>query len=141
LRKQLAEEFRDQLTVGVPTNQDEITLRCLADQIKYGKVVVKLFLLHQLHAKLYLLFRQDPINPIVSYLGSSNLTLSGLSSQGELNEDVLDADAGEKLANWFEERWNDRFCIDISNELIDIIGQSLAREELIPPYYIYLKMA
>ena len=141
LRKQLAEEFRDQLTVGAPTNQDEITLRCLADQIRSGKLVVKLFLRHPLHAKLYLLFRQDPVNPIVAYLGSSNLTLSGLSKQGELNVDVLDADAGEKLARWFEDRWKDRFCVDISNELIDIVGQSWAREDLIPPYYIYLKMA
>ncbi len=141
LRKRLAVEFRDQLTVGAPTNQDEITLRCLADQIRSGKVVVKLYLRHPLHAKLYLLFRQDPINPIVAYLGSSNLTLSGLSSQGELNVDVLDVDAGNKLSAWFEDRWNDRFCVDISNELIEIIGQSWAREDLIPPYYIYLKMA
>ena len=36
-------------------------------------MVVKLFLRHSLHAKLYLLFRADPINPITGYLGSSNL--------------------------------------------------------------------
>ena len=36
-------------------------LRRLAAQIATGKVVVKLFLRHPLHAKLYLLFRQDPI--------------------------------------------------------------------------------
>jgi hypothetical protein len=30
LTKRLAEEFRDQLTIGVPTNQDEETLRRLA---------------------------------------------------------------------------------------------------------------
>jgi PLD-like domain len=90
LKKKLAEEFRDQLTFGVPTNQDEAGLRRLAAQLKTGKLVVKLFLRHQLHAKLYLLFRADKINPIVGYLGSSNLTFSGLSNQGELNIDVLD---------------------------------------------------
>ena len=98
LKKKLAEEFRDQLTFGVPTNEDEAGLRRLAAQLKAGKLVVKLFLRHQLHAKLYLLFRPDKINPIVGYLGSSNLTLSGLSNQGELNIDVLDGDATEKLA-------------------------------------------
>ena len=55
--------------------------------------MVKLFLQHPLHAKLYLLFRSDPVNPTVGYLGSSNLTQSGLSLQGELNVDVLDDDA------------------------------------------------
>src|SRR6266540_653623 len=141
LKKKLAEEFRHQLTFGVPTNEDEAGLRRLAAQLKAGKVVVKLFLRHTLHAKLYLIFRSDKINPIVGYLGSSNLTLSGLSHQGELNVDVLDGDATEKLARWFEDRWNDKWCLDISAELIDIIEQSWARDEIIPPYHIYIKIA
>jgi len=141
LKKRLAEEFRDQLTVGIPTNQDEIGLRKLATQIRTKKVVVKLFLRHPLHAKLYLLFRPDPVNPITGYLGSSNLTFSGLSLQGELNVDLLDHDACTKLSKWFEDRWNDHWCIDISNELVKIIGESWAREEPIPPYHIYIKMA
>jgi len=88
----LAQEFRQQLTIGAPTNEDEEGLRRLANQIRAKKVVVRLFLRHALHAKLYLLFRPDPINPIVAYLGSSNLTLAGLVGPGELNIDVLDHD-------------------------------------------------
>lgn len=68
----------------------------------------------------------------MGYLGSSNLTLSGLSRQGELNVDVLDHDACENLAHWFEDRWNDRWCIDISDELVEILDESWAREHLIP---------
>ncbi|HWO43128.1 MAG TPA: helicase-related protein [Candidatus Eisenbacteria bacterium] len=141
LKKKLAEEFREQLAIGVPTNQDELGLRRLAAQIRAKKLVVKLFLRYPLHAKLYLLFRPDPINPIVGYLGSSNLTFSGLAKQGELNVDVLDHDAGKKLAQWFEDRWNDRWCIDISEDLAQIIEQSWAREDALPPYYIYIKIA
>ncbi len=141
LKKKLAEEFREQLTYGIPTNEDEAGLRRLAAQIKAKKVIVKLFLRHQLHAKLYLLFRPDPINPTVGYLGSSNLTFAGLSQQGELNVDVLDHDACNKLAKWFEDRWNDRWCLDISEELVSIIEDSWAREEPVPPYHIYIKMA
>ena len=141
LKRRLAEEFREQLAFGVPTDEDEAGLRRLATQIKAGKVVVKLFLGHPLHAKLYLLFRPDPINPIVGYLGSSNLTFSGLRHQGELNIDVLDLDACKKLAKWFEDRWNDRWCLDISKELVEIIETSWARVEPVPPYHIYLKIA
>ena len=141
MKIKLAEEFREQLTIGAPTNEDEAGLRRLARQVKEGKVVVKLFLRHSLHAKLYLLFRPDPINSAVGYLGSSNLTQSGLSRQGELNVDVLDHDACHKLAQWFEERWYDRWCVDISNELVEIIEKSWAREEAIPPYHIYVKIA
>jgi len=141
LKKRLAQEFRDQLTIGIPTNEDEAGLRRLASQIKANKVKVKLFLRHPLHAKLYLLFRKDPISPIVGYLGSSNLTLSGLSYQGELNIDVLDHDACQKLEKWFEDRWDDNRCLDISAELVQIIEESWAREQQPPPYHIYIKMA
>ncbi|MDE0107153.1 MAG: phospholipase D-like domain-containing protein [Bryobacterales bacterium] len=141
IRVQLAEQLRQQLTIGAPTNADERTLRQLAAQLRAKRVVVKLFLRHPLHAKLYLLFRDDPVSPIVGYLGSSNLTFAGLAGQGELNVDVLDHDATVKLKKWFEDRWKDRFCIDISDEMLQIIEESWAREALIPPYHVYLKMA
>jgi len=140
LKKMMAEEFRDQITMGIPTNEDEAGLKRLATQIRQRKVRVKLFLRHPLHAKLYLLFREDYNNPITGFLGSSNLTLAGLCSQGELNVDVTDHDATRKLAQWFEERWNDRWCLDISDQIVNIIDESWAGRE-IPPYHIYLKMA
>ena len=68
-------------------------------------------------------------------------TQAGLAHQGELNVDVLDHDACQKLAAWFEDRWNDRWCVDISQELIDIIRESWAREELLLPCQVYVKMA
>ena len=141
LKAKLAARFRDQLVIGVPNNDDEKALRCLAEKLKDKRVTVKLYLRHSLHAKLYLIHRHDAVNPIIGYLGSSNLTLSGLAYQGELNVDVLDHDAATKLAKWFEDRWNDKFCVDISNELLQIIEESWAREEARLPYHIYLKMA
>lgn len=141
LKRKLAEDFRVQLTLGMPSNADEAGLRRLASQLKSKQVTVRLFLKHPLHAKLYLLFRADPNNPLTGFLGSSNLTLSGLSKQGELNVDVLDHDATMKLARWFDDRWSDRWCIDITDELIEVIEESWAREEPLDPYMIYVKMA
>lgn len=141
LKKTLAEEFKKQLSLGVPSDTDEQGLRRLARQIRAKKVIVKLFLRHQLHAKLYLLHRSDNINPKVGFVGSSNLTFAGLSSQGELNVDVMDRDACDKLADWFEGRWSDRRCVDISDELAEIIEDSWASETLRNPYHVYLKIA
>jgi superfamily II DNA or RNA helicase len=141
LKRRLAEDFRSQLTIGAPTDADEAGLRRLSAQLKAGKVVVKLFLRHSLHAKLYLCYRADPNNPITGFLGSSNLTLSGLCHQGELNVDVLDHDATQKLAKWFDDRWRDRWCVDITKELIQVIDESWARPQTLPPYHIYIKMA
>ncbi|MHB0984608.1 MAG: helicase-related protein [Sulfuricella sp.] len=140
-KRRIAEEFRQQLTFGVPTNEDEAALRHLAEQIHGKKLVVKVYLRHPLHAKLYLLHRQDANNPVTGFLGSSNLTLAGLAKQGELNVDVLEHDACNKLVDWFEDRWQDRWCIDISKELADIIDESWAGERLVLPYHVYLKIA
>ncbi len=140
LKKRMAEEFRQQLTIGAPSDIDEAGLRRLSYQIKTGKVIVKLFLAYPLHAKLYLVHRQDPNSPIVGFLGSSNLTLSGLSKQGELNIDILDQDACNKLQKWFDDRWEEYGCVDISKELAEILDRSWARSELIPPYHIYLNI-
>src|SRR6266550_2651223 len=141
LRRQAALEFRRQLTIGIPTAQDEAGLRKLAQQLKNGKLTVKLYLRHTLHAKLYLAHRDDSFNPVLAFLGSSNLTMSGLRGQGELNVDVLDKYAGDKLVRWFEDRWADQRCLDITQELIAVIEESWAGERLLPPYHIYLKIA
>lgn len=141
IKHKFAAHLREQITFGIPTAADEKGLQRLAKQLRDGKVQVKLFLPYPLHAKLYLLFRKDANNPVTGFVGSSNLTFSGLSKQGELNIDVLDHDAANKLSSWFQDRWNERWCLDLSTELAEVIEQSWAREDLVPPYHIYLNMA
>jgi len=140
LRKRMAQEFRRQLTVGYPTERDESYLKKLSQQIRDKRLAIKLYLKNTLHAKLYLAHTNQRNAPIVGFVGSSNLTFSGLSAQGELNVDVVDNTASELLRDWFEERWNDRWCVDISEEVADIIdNHSWVQQK--PPYYIYLKIA
>ena len=141
LKMQFAAHLREQITLGIPTGQDEAGLRRLARQLRAGQVVVKLFLPYPLHAKLYLLFRDDVNNPITGFVGSSNLTMSGLSRHGELNVDVLDHLGTEKLSQWFDARWGDRWALDVSADLATIIETSWAREDTIPPHHIYLNIA
>jgi len=141
LARELAQEFREQLTIGAPSDGDERALQQLASQIRAGKVRVKLFLRHTLHAKLYMCFPKLTIFNSLGFVGSSNLTFSGLSGQGELNVDVKDDDACNKLAAWFNDRWDDRWCLDVSDELVEVIENSWAREQSLTPYHIYLKIA
>ncbi|MDS3860979.1 phospholipase D-like domain-containing protein [Thermosynechococcaceae cyanobacterium BACA0444] len=140
LKTLMAQEFRQQLTYGAPTVADEAGLKRLREQLLSQKLTVKLFLRHLLHAKLYLIYRQDRATPIIGYVGSSNLTLSGLSKQGELNVEIVDRDDNQKLEQWFQNCWEDNFCLDISQELAEIIDESWAGRSL-KPYLVYLKMA
>ena len=140
LRRRMVANFARQLTYGTPTNSDQDTLRHVAGQLRNGRLKVKLYTRHPLHAKLYLIHRADRIAPLAGFVGSSNLTLSGLAQNGELNVDVVEQDAARKLADWFAQRWDDEWSIDIGDELADIIAASWANGP-VPPYYIYIKTA
>lgn len=141
LKKKIAKEFKEQLIIGNPTNQDEIALKKLSKQLREKRVVVKLHLKHTLHAKLYLAHRDDYNSPTIGFVGSSNLTFSGITKQGELNVDVVEGDAAKKLSKWYQDRWEDRWSIDITEELAKIIDESWATEKLYSPYHVYLKIA
>ena len=141
-KMKIALGYGRQLLLGRPTATDEWTLRRLALQMKEGRVTVKLYLRHRLHAKLYVAHNPDNYpHPVYALMGSSNLTYPGLTGQGELDVAIDDSSNEKRLAQWFDDRWNDRFCIDITQELINIIENSWASEQVIPPYYIYLKTA
>src|SRR3984893_5530756 len=77
LKRAAAQEFRAQLTIGAPNNGDEAGLRRLSAQLKASKIIVKLFLRHTLHAKLYLIHRTDPNNPSIGFLGGSHFSFAG----------------------------------------------------------------
>lgn len=133
-------QFRTQLMRGLPTLSDQATLHRLKDQLLSGRVQIKLFTRRPLHGKTYLAHKEDPNNPIIGFVGSSNLTMAGLQHNFELNVDVLAFDAAKKLAKWFQNRWDDRYCIDITEDLISLIEESWAAVSPPTPYEIYLKV-
>lgn len=141
LKRRITESFKEQLEFGIPSTQAEIALRRLAAQLRARKVFLKAFLRYPLHAKLYLVRRDDPVTPLIGFVGSSNLTLAGLSHQGELNVDVVEQDAAQKLQRWFDDRWRDEMAIDLSDQLAELIETSWARTDLVRPYLAYLKIA
>ena len=141
LKLEIVKNFKKQLELGVPSNADEKGLKKLIQQLRDKKVQIKCFTRYPLHAKLYLTFNDTDFASKIGFLGSSNLTFAGLQNQGELNIDILDQQACEHLHQWFEDKWSDKFCLDISQELIEIIEKSWAGDTPYLPYHIYIKMA
>jgi superfamily II DNA or RNA helicase len=139
-RQQALLTFRTQLMRGVPNAEDLQTLQALKRQISDGRVQAKLFTRRPLHGKAYLCHRQDLNSPIVGFVGSSNLTLSGMRNNYELNVDVLDYNAADALSSWFNDRWEDVFTLDITDDLVELIEESWAGEARRHPYEVYLKV-
>ena len=138
--QQALNKFRTQLMRGIPNEGDLRSLRALQGHLNDGRVQIKLFTRRPLHGKTYLCHKQDINHPIVGFVGSSNLTMAGLRHNYELNVDVLDYDGAQRLDEWFVARWDDKFTIDITAELIDIIEESWAAEQPRSPYEVYLKV-
>ncbi len=55
--------------------------------------------------------------------------------------DVTDHDSTAKLLAWFEDRWNDEWAVDVTDQLIEILDQSWVAEDQPDPYFVYLKLA
>ncbi|MFG6195146.1 helicase-related protein [Nonomuraea sp. JJY05] len=135
-------EFKRQLARGIPSQRDHHALRALKRHIKDGHLEVKLFLRHPLHAKLYLCHLRQPATVERSaYVGSSNLSNSGLKAQGELNVTFADNMPTKRLEDWFEDRWEDYLAVSVDESLLDVLEDSWARERPYSPHHVYLKMA
>ncbi|MDW8333807.1 MAG: helicase-related protein, partial [Bacteroidia bacterium] len=136
-KQALKNRLQRQLETEKQSFESQKTLCKLYDQLREQKVAVKIYTPQPLHAKLYLLYRKETKAKIVAYLGSSNLTFAGLKMQNELNVDVLEQDAAQKLQTWFEERWNNLFSLDVTQDLVEIIRASWAFAQ--QPFMVYMQ--
>jgi hypothetical protein len=140
-RDQLVAHLRNQLMRGLATTEGQATLQTLKRQLREGTVAMKVFTEKPLHGKTYIFHAPTKKHGSRwSYVGSSNLTGAGLHRNLELNIDVQDSDATPSSPSWFEERWNDRFSLDITAEIIDLIAKSWADETQPTPFEVYLKV-
>lgn len=139
-KEALLEQLRMQLMRGVPTHADRTVLQSLRDLLAAGAVEVKVFTRRPLHGKTYICHRNDLNNPVTGFVGSSNFTVPGLTSNLELNVDVVDFDGARTLALWFEDRWGDKFSRPVTAELLDLLDESWARREPRRPYHVFMKV-
>ena len=139
-RNQAILKFREQLSRGVLDQGHYEALRTLKQHLEEGRIQIKLFTRRPLHGKTYICHREDVTNPITAFVGSSNLTMSGLQHNFELNVDVVDWDGTKVLDKWFQERWNDRYTIDITEDLVELIQESWAGDSQPSPYDVFLKI-
>jgi superfamily II DNA or RNA helicase len=140
-RDRLVKHLRNQLMRGLATSSGQRTLQNLKRQLRAGLVDMKVFTEKPLHGKTYIFHAPDKMHGSRwAYVGSSNLTGAGLNNNLELNIDVQDSDATDKLAIWFAQRWEDPFSLTITEEIIDLIADSWADEQQPSPFEVYLKV-
>ncbi len=133
-----AENLRTCVDVMPQTDESEQLIKTLVDMIVSKKLKVRVYTKDRLHAKAYIFdYKQNGrYETGISIVGSSNLTLAGLSSNTELNV-VVHGDANqEQLRNWFDELWEE--SEDFDKSLMEEMRTSWALAP-VRPYDIYMK--
>ncbi len=134
-------EYMDQ------TDGAERLVKTLIELIERKRLLVRVYTKGRLHAKAYIFdYSHDLFSsqgrPVERYengiaiVGSSNLTLSGVSHNTELNVIVNGNDNHADLCHWFDELWGESQDFDAA--LMEVMRQSWAAGP-VRPYDIYMK--
>ncbi len=133
-----AENLRACIDSMTQTDESEQLIKTLVDMIVNKKLKVRVYTKDRLHAKAYIFdYKQDEhYETGTSIVGSSNLTLAGLTSNTELNVVVSGNANQEQLRKWFDELWDE--ADDFDKSLMEELNTSWALAT-VSPYDIYMK--
>ncbi len=120
------------------TDDAQSLVHNLVKMVKEKRLQVKVFTKGRLHAKAYIFdYKNDGrFEKGIAVVGSSNLTLSGLTHNTELNVVVHGNENHAKLTEWFDSLWAE--AQDFDTLLVRELEQSWAAAK-VTPYDIYMK--
>jgi len=141
-----AENLRTGLELMDQTDEGEVLVKTLAQLIEEKRLKVRVYTKGRLHAKAYIFdygtVFDDRGRPVerheqgIAIVGSSNLTLSGVTHNTELNVVVQGNDNHAELVRWFEQLWEE--SRDFDEALMQEMRHSWALAP-VSPYDIYMK--
>lgn len=148
--KRMAEETAANIRSGVEmmdqTDEGEALVKTLACLIEEQRLKVRVYTKGRMHAKAYIFDYGNIFDAVgkpmerhekgIAIVGSSNLTLSGVTHNTELNVVVQGNDNHAELVRWFEALWEE--SQDFDEVLMHEMRQSWAMAP-VRPYDVYMK--
>ena len=141
-RQQMGVETAENITESVElmdqTDEGELLIKTLVEMIEEKRLRVRVYTKGRLHAKAYIFdyHRKGHYETGIAVIGSSNLTLSGVSHNTELNVVVQGNANHAELCRWFDELWDE--AQDFDESLMEVMKSSWAIAP-VSPYDIYMK--
>jgi len=137
IREDTATNVSRSLECMSQTPDDKSVVQALISMMREKKIEVKIYPKGRLHAKAYIFeLRGTEVATGVGIVGSSNLSLAGISENSELNLKTLNDHDVNKLLEWFDALWEDG--VDFTAEFDAILKRSWAGH-VYTPYEIFLK--
>ncbi|HNC43176.1 MAG TPA: helicase-related protein, partial [Acidobacteriota bacterium] len=146
MKAESSEHVRTVMALADQTDEMETLIQNLVQMVEEKRLQVRVYTQGRLHAKAYIFTygqvfddRGRPVNRQengIAIVGSSNLTLAGVTHNTELNVVVHGNQNHVELCRWFDELWNEseEFNEALMQELKTSWAVSLAR-----PYDVYMK--
>ena len=104
-----AEKERNDFLAGVPA---------IVEAIRSGKISCRVYKKDKFHAKAYITHARQEVVGSFALVGSSNLTLPGITENVELNVQIAGTPVSV-LQEWYEEHWNN--AEDVTAEILRVI--------------------
>ena len=133
-----ADNLKEAMEVMDQTDEGEALIKTLVRLIEEKRLKVRVYTKGRLHAKAYIFDYRDNgrYEKGIAIVGSSNLTLAGVTHNTELNVVVQGNDNHAELSRWFDELWSE--AQDFKDHLMQELQQSWAVAP-VSPYDIYMK--
>jgi superfamily II DNA or RNA helicase len=141
-----AADVRQSLELADQTDSVQETVKTLVRLIEEKRLKVRVYTKGRMHAKAYILTYGDTYNllgqPVpkhekgIAVVGSSNLTLAGITHNTELNVVVQGNNNHDELVRWFDELWDE--AQEFDEALMAEMKASWAMAS-VTPYDIYMK--
>lgn len=137
-KAETAANIRQSIALMDQEDAEERIISILAKLIEEKRLIVKVYTKGRMHAKAYVFdYKADGrYEKGIGIVGSSNLTLAGITHNTELNVVVHGNDNHAELVRWFEDLWNEAY--DFDETLMQEMKTSWALAA-VTPYDIYMK--
>lgn len=107
------------------TKDDKKIIQLLIEMMKTKQLEVRVYSKEKLHAKAYIFESKDSdFVKGLGIVGSSNLSLAGISHNSELNLKTYNAPDVNQLLKWFDKLWNDG--LDFTDDFNILLTESWA---------------
>jgi superfamily II DNA or RNA helicase len=119
------------------TTADKTVVEILIEMMKSKQLEVRVYPKEKLHAKAYIFQPKDTgFAGGMGIVGSSNLSLAGISHNSELNLKTYNESDVNQLLDWFDELWKDG--LEFTEDFDLILSNSWAGKTY-SPYELFLK--
>ena len=119
------------------TTDDKTVVEILIKMMQSNQIEVRVYPKEKLHAKAYIFQPKDTgFSQGMGIVGSSNLSLAGISQNSELNLRTQNAPDVKQLLEWFDDLWKDGLEF---TEDFDLILQKSWAGKTYSPYELFLK--